>query len=152
MCLLQNLALAMNFLPVLLCSLALIVGLRPILVDSGCCNENLWCDGDPRFDSSESFTYLEFVIYDFFNEYFLLCFFFTFSNWGNSWKKLVKTSDEFVTSFREQPIVSQWPNSTQVNITWSEAYVHLVKCVDYFFVKYAPTDAQRFQEAKICQK
>ena len=40
-------------------------------------------------------------------------------------------------------IVSQWPNSTQVNITWSEAYVHLVKCVDYFFVKYAPTDANR---------
>ena len=40
-------------------------------------------------------------------------------------------------------IVSQWPNSTQVNITWSEAYVHLVKCVDYFFVKYASTDANR---------
>ena len=61
----------------------------------GCCNENLWCDGDP--------------------------------------------------SFREQPIVSQFPNSTQVNITWSEAYIHLVKCVDYFFVKYAPTDADHNQ-------
>ena len=78
----------MNF----LWSLALILSLRSIiLVKSGCCNENLWCDGDP--------------------------------------------------SFREQPIVSQWPNSTQVTITWSEAYIHLVKCVDYFFVQYAPSDA-----------
>ena len=55
----------MNFLPVLLCSLALIVGLRPILVDSGCCNENLWCDGDPRLDSSDSFTNLEFLTNEF---------------------------------------------------------------------------------------
>ena len=85
-----NLALAMNFLQVILCCLAIF---RPKLVKGGCCNENLWCDGDP--------------------------------------------------SFREQPIISQYQNSTQVNITWSEAYVHLVKCVDYFFVQYAPTDANR---------
>ena len=83
-------ALAMNILQVLLCIFTIS---KPLLVNGGCCNENLWCDGDP--------------------------------------------------SFREQPIISQWPNSTQVNITWSEAYVHLVKCVDYFFVQYAPADANQ---------
>ena len=88
----------------------------------------------------------------FFNECLSLCSFFICPNWRKFVEKLVKPSDEFVTSFREQPIVSQWPNSTQVNITWSEAYVHLVKCVDYFFVKYAPTDAQRFQITKTRQK
>ena len=43
-------------------------------------------------------------------------------------------------SFREQPIVTQEPNSTEVVISWSEAYLNLVKCVDYFFVQYTPSD------------
>ena len=42
--------------------------------------------------------------------------------------------------FREQPKVSQAFNSTRVRITWTEDYLHLAKCVDYFYVQFAPSD------------
>ena len=47
-----------------------------------------------------------------------------------------------ICSFREQPTVSQAKNSTTVQITWTEDHIDLVKCVDYFYVQYAPSDAQ----------
>ena len=51
-------------------------------------------------------------------------------------------SVDYISSFREQPTVSQDFNSTEVEITWNEDHIDLVKCVDYFYVQYAPSDPQ----------
>jgi hypothetical protein len=40
-------------------------------------------------------------------------------------------------SFDEQPDVSQPLYSNEVTVSWSEAYLKLVKCVDYFYVQTA---------------
>lgn len=43
-------------------------------------------------------------------------------------------------SFRETPDVAQPPYTNIVTVTWSEAYLNLVKCVDYFYVEYVESD------------
>lgn len=40
-------------------------------------------------------------------------------------------------SFHEQPDVSQPVGSTVITVSWSEAYIILAKCVDYFYVEFA---------------
>ena len=45
-------------------------------------------------------------------------------------------------SFIEQPIVMQSPNENTLIVTWSEAYLHLIKCVDYFYVQYALAEGE----------
>ena len=45
-------------------------------------------------------------------------------------------------SFIEQPIVMQSPNENTLTVTWSEAYLHLIKCVDYFYVQYALAEGE----------
>lgn len=44
---------------------------------------------------------------------------------------------ELQCSFREQPEVSQPQGATEITVSWSEAYLNLAKCVDYFYVIYA---------------
>ncbi len=51
--------------------------------------------------------------------------------------KLVWQMDPVGFSFKEQPEVSQPQGATEVTVSWSEAYLNLAKCVDYFYVIYA---------------
>ena len=40
-------------------------------------------------------------------------------------------------SFLATPDLSQTLNSPYLLVSWSEKYLHLAKCVDYFYVEYA---------------
>ena len=43
-------------------------------------------------------------------------------------------------SFREQPRVHQVVGTSKVVVSWDTTYLNLIKCVDYFMVKYAPVN------------
>ena len=43
-------------------------------------------------------------------------------------------------SFREQPKVHQVVGTSKVVVSWDTTYLNLIKCVDYFMVKYAPVN------------
>ena len=36
----------------------------------------------------------------------------------------------------------QSPNENTLTVTWSEAYLNLIKCVDYFYVQYALAEGE----------